>query len=317
MRRIIAIMAGLAAFSAPAFAQSNYPQQPVRMIVGFAPGGGMDTIARLLSEKLTGALGQQVVVENRPGAGGTVAAGEVANARADGYTIILTETSMLIGPEIYDTVAYDPETSFAAVANVTQAPLALVANPSFEADDMAGLIELAKAQPGEIFYATPGKATTQHLVVETLEQMAGIDLQDAPYQGGAPSVTAVVSGEVPLAIVSLSAAVSQAQGGKIKILGISTAERVADFPDVPTIGETVEGFVMLPSNFVMAPAAVPADALAKLSSAVETAMKDEGLTSSLAAQGLLPVYKSADELSAEIPTEIGRWTEAYKAVEIE
>jgi len=314
MRGLLMMAAAVGALLTGPAAAQNYPAQPVRMVVGFAPGGGMDTIARLVSDKLAAPLGQQVVVDNRPGAGGTLAAAYVANERADGYTIILTETSALIGPVVYGNVGYDPIESFVPVANLTQAPLALVAHPSFAANSMAEFIELAKSKPGEFFYATPGKATTQHLAVEMLEKAAGLDLQDAPFQGGAPSVTAVVSGEVPLAIVSLSAAVAQAQGGKIKILGITTAERIPDFPDIPTIGETVKGFSALPSNFLAAPAKTPPEALAALSKAVETAMQDKSLTDALAKQGLLPVYKNGEALKAEIPEQTQIWTDAYKAV---
>jgi len=315
MRKIIAAVAATFLCATPVLAQSDFPNQPVRIVVGFAPGGGMDTIARMLGEKLAGPLGQQVIVDNRPGAGGTIAAAYAANERPDGYTLYLSETSALIGPVIYDNVGYDPITSFVPVAHLTTAPMALVANPSLEAGNMAEFIELAKAKPGEYFYATPGVATVQHLGVEMLAAAAGIELEDAPFQGGAPSVAAVVSGEVPLAITSLNAAVAQAQGGKVKILGITSSERLPDFPDLPAISETVTGFAASPSQFLMAPANTPAEVVEKLSKAVEESMNNPELVKAFSAQGFIPNYKSGTDLAAELPATTAQWTEAAKALD--
>ena len=315
MRILMTMVAGLLATAGAAFAQDSYPSQPVRMIVGFNPGGGMDAIARTVGQHLAGPLGQQVVIENRPGAGGTIAMAYTAEVRPDGYTIILSETSALIGPVVYDNVGYDPVESFTPVAHLTSAPLALVANPSLEAADLAGLIELAKAKPGELFYATSGVGSVQHLAGEMLEDMAGIEMEDAPFQGGAPSVAAVVSGEVPLAIVSLGAAVAQAEGGAVKILGITSPERLKEFPDLPTISETIAGFSASPSQFILAPAQAPAAAVEKLSAAVGEAMKDPALLDALSKQGFIPDYKTGAELKAEIPAVTQRWTDAAKALE--
>jgi len=309
-----ALVASLLLSIAPAMAQSDYPNKPVRLVIGFAAGGGTDTIARMLAEKMGPILGQQVVVDNRPGAGGLIAAAFVANEKPDGYTLYLSGTSTLIGPVFVPNAGYDPLESFTPIANINRTPLALVANPSFAADDIAGLIEQAKAKPGEIFYATPGVGTTQHLLIEMLESDAGIDMQDAPYQGAAPSIAAVISGEIPLAIISLTAAIEQAKGGKIKILGVTSPERVADFPDVPTIGETVSGYGALPGNFLVAPAGTPAPIVEKLSGAVEKAMEDPALTDFLKKQGLLPAYQNAADLSAELPKETEKWTAAANAL---
>jgi tripartite-type tricarboxylate transporter receptor subunit TctC len=314
MRRYALAVAALLA-TAPFVAAQDFPTQPVRMIVGFNPGGGMDTIARTVSDKLAAPLGQPVVVENRPGAGGTIAMAFTKEARADGYTIVLSETSALIGPVIYDNVGYDPIADFTPVAQLTSAPLALVANPKLGIDTVSGLIELAKSKPGELFYATSGVATVQHLAGEILSEMAGIDLEDAPFQGGAPSVTAVVSGEVPLAIVSLGAAVQQAEGGAVKILGITSAERLPQFPDLPTISETIAGFTASPSQFIMAPSDAPAAAIKALSDAVGKAMEEQALLDTLTKQGFIPNYKSGEQLASEIPDEVKRWTDATKALD--
>jgi tripartite-type tricarboxylate transporter receptor subunit TctC len=316
--RISVIAAAAALFAtlstSPAFAQPDYPTKPVRIIIGFAAGGGTDTIARMLAEGLSKEIKQPVVVENRPGAGGTLAASFSAAADPDGYTLYFSGTSTLVGPVFVANAGYDPVTSFAGVANINETPLALVAGPAFPADDVKGMIAEAKAKPGDLFYATPGVGTTQHLLIEMLERDAGIDMQDAPYQGAAPSIAAVLSGEIPLAIISLSAAIEQAKGGKIKILGITSPERVADYPDIPAIGETVAGYGALPSNFLVVPAGTPQPIIERLSDATATAVEDPAFVDFLKKQGLLPKYVPASELDARIATETTKWTEVAKSL---
>jgi tripartite-type tricarboxylate transporter receptor subunit TctC len=313
MRLLTMVLAALAALAAPAVAQGTYPEKPVRLVVGFNPGGGMDTIARTVADKLAAPLGQQVVVENRSGAGGTIAMAYTANARPDGYTLILSETSALIGPVVYDNVGYDPVASYTPVAHLTSAPLALVASPKLGINDVAGLVKLAKSKPGELFYATSGKGSVQHLAGEMLEKMAGIDMQDAPFSGAAPSLAAVLSGEVPVAIVSLGGAIGQAKGGAVKILGLTSPQRLKSFPDLPTIAETVSGFSASPSQFILAPAETPAAAIEKLSASVAKAMQEKPLLDLLEKQGFIPDYKTGPELRAEIPATTQRWTEAARA----
>lgn len=297
-----------------AIAEADYPSKPVRIVIGFAAGGGTDTIARMLAEGLSKQIDQPVVVENRPGAGGTLAASYSAAADPDGYTLYFSGTSTLIGPVFVENAGYDPVKSFAGVANINETPLALVAGPSFPADDVRGMIEEAKAKPGELFYATPGVGTTQHLLIEMLEREAGIDLQDAPYQGAAPSIAAVISGEIPLAIISLSAAIEQAKGGKIKILGITSPERVSDYPDIPAIGETVAGYGALPSNFLVSPAGTPQTIIDILSDATASVVEDPEFVDFLKKQGLLPKYMPAAELDALIASETAKWTEVARSL---
>jgi len=315
MKGILAagLTAGLALVSAAAQAQ-DYPTQPVRIVIGFAAGGGTDTIARMLADKMGGVLGQQVVVDNRPGAGGVVAAAYAANEKPDGYTLYFSGTSTLIAPVFVENAGYDPVKSFEAIANINQTPLALVAGADFEANTIPELIELAKSKPGEFFYATPGVGTTQHLLVEMMETAAGIELEDAPFQGAAPSIAAVLSGEIPLAIISLSAAVEQARGGKMKILGVTSPERVPDYPDIPTIGETIEGYGALPGNFLVAPAGTPAEIIKILSDAVGKVVADEEMVDFFKKQGLLAHYVPAEQLAVQIPEETAKWTEAAQAL---
>jgi tripartite-type tricarboxylate transporter receptor subunit TctC len=280
----------------------------VTLVVGFSPGGGMDTLGRMVSERASEDLGQQIAVENRPGAGGTIAPGFVANARPDGYTLWLGETSAVTGPVVHGDVGYDPVESFAPVAQLAMAPLALVAGPDVPASDIGEFIDLVSENPGEYFYAAPGVATVHHLVVEQLKTAADLDIDAVQFQGGSPSVAAVVSGEVPFAIVSLSAATSQAEGGNVTILGVTTAEPVSGFEDIPPIATAVEGFEATPRQFVMAPAGTPDDVVDRLTAAFEAAMADPKLQEDLRARGLLPAFMDGAALAEDMPEMVETWS---------
>lgn len=292
-----------------ATAQDTFPDKPVTMVVGFSAGGGMDTLGRLVAEKASEALGQQVVVENRPGAAGTIAPAHVANAEPDGYTLYLGETAALTGPVVFgEGVGYDPLESFVPIAQLAIAPLALIANADVPADDVAGFIELVKENPGEYFYAAPGVATLQHMVVEQLKEAAGIEIDAVQFQGGSPSVAAVISGEVPFAVTSLAAAQRQADGGDVKIIGVTTLDPVPGFESLPTVSSAVPGFEAVPRQFVMAPAGTPDDVVATLTAAFETALADEELRKTLAGRGLLPTYLSGADLGADLPAVTETWS---------
>lgn len=314
MRALFTALAALPLLSGVAVAQTDYPTQPITMVVGFSPGGGMDTLGRLVGARVSEELGQQIAVENRPGAGGTIAPGHVANARADGYTLYLGETAATIGPVVHGDVGYDPLTSFVPIAQLAVAPLALVAGPDVPVSNMEEFIELVSENPGEYFYASPGVATIQHLAVEQLKAEADLELEAVQFQGGSPSVTAVVSGEVPFAIVSLNAATAQAEGGNVKILGVTSPDRVPGFEDIPAISEVIDGFDASPRQFVMAPAGTPEPVVARLSEAFAAAMADEELRESLASRGLVPTYLDGEALAAELPGIIETWSKTAKAV---
>ncbi|SFP92904.1 Bug family tripartite tricarboxylate transporter substrate binding protein [Tranquillimonas alkanivorans] len=313
MKKVVTAALAIPLMTGAVLAQ-EYPERPISMVVGFSPGGGMDTLARLVGDRASQELGQQIAVENRPGAGGTIAAAHVAEAEPDGYTLYLGETTTLMGPVVFDNVGYDPIESFEPVAHLANAPLALVANPDVPVENLEDFLSLVSEKPGEYFYATSGVATVHHLAGEILEEMAGLDMVDVPFQGGSPSVTAVVSGEVPFGFVSLNAATSQAEGGNLKILGVTTADRVPDFPDIPAISEAVEGFSAAPSQFVLAPAGTPADVVQTLSEAFGTAMSDEELLSSLTARGFLPDYQDADTFASDVPDMVSTWSDAASVV---
>jgi tripartite-type tricarboxylate transporter receptor subunit TctC len=313
MRSILKALAVLP-FLGGAVAAQGYPEKPITLVVGFSAGGGMDTLARMVAEPAGAALGQQIAVENRPGAGGTIAPGYVANARADGYTIWLGETAATIGPVVHGDVGYDPVESFVPIAQLAVAPLALVAGADVEASSIQDFVDLVKANPGEYFYAAPGVATLQHLAVEALADAADLEIDAVQFQGGSPSMQAVVSGEVPFAIVSLNAARSQSEGGNVTILGVTTAEPVPGFEDIGPISEVVEGFDAAPRMFVMAPAGIPADAVAALRDGFRTAMENTELRADLAARGLVPTYLDGPQLAEELPGVIETWGETARSV---
>lgn len=296
-------------------AAQDYPNKPVTMVVGFSAGGGMDTLGRLVADRLGKELGQQVAVENRPGAGGTIAPGYVANANPDGYTLYLGETAALIAPVVIGEVAYDPMESFVPVAQLAIAPLALAANNDIPASNMQEFIDLLKEKPGEYFYASSGVGTLQHLAGEKLKNDAGLDMEVVHFQGGSPSITALISGEVEFVISSLNAATSQAEGGNLKVLGVTTLDPVPGFEDIDTISSVIEGFDAAPRQFLMAPAGTPQEVLDTLGTALEATMADETLQKELSDRGLVPAYLSADELAADLPGVIETWSEtASKAL---
>lgn len=314
MRFVTAFGFLLSLAAGPAAAQTDFPTKPITFIVGFAPGGGMDTMARLVAARVSTELGQPVVVENRPGAGGMIAPANVAAAAPDGYTIYAGETAVVLGPVFQKDVGFDPITSFAPIARVAVAPHALVAHPDAKANSVKEFIDLVSQSPGEYFYAAPGTTTLQYLAGEMLQTQAKLQFDAVQFQGGAPSVAAVVSGEVPFGIVSLSAGASQAAAGKLKVLGHTGPSRVEGFEKVEPIGETIAGFEAMPGQYLFAPAATPKDVLDKLTNAVDVALKDEDLRKKLRDSGLIPSYQSGADVAAEMPEITRVWQDVAIAV---
>ena len=295
-------------------AQTDFPTKPIIFVVGFPAGGGMDALARVVAHRASAELGQQIVVENRAGAGGTIAPGFVANARADGYTLYVGETAALVGPVVHETVGYDPLTSFVPIGQMAMAPLVVVANPSIPTTNIKEFIDLVRKNPGKYFYASPGVATIQHLAVEMLKTSADLDIEAAQFQGGAPSVAAVISGEVAFGVVSLNAAIAQAKGGNVKIIGVTSLNRVPGFEQIEAFSEVINGFDAVPRQFLMAPAGTPDAVVNKLSNAIRVTMEDENVRATLSSSGLLPTYVSGEDLAAELPSIVETWSKTAKKV---
>ncbi|MEQ1852249.1 MAG: tripartite tricarboxylate transporter substrate-binding protein, partial [Chthoniobacteraceae bacterium] len=230
----------LAAATTIAAAQT-FPTRPVRLMVGYTPGGGADVLARIFAQKYAEVLGQPVVVENRPGAGGTFAAATLATAAPDGYTVYFAESTILVAPAMYEKVAYDPLT-LAPIGQLASLPYAIVVHPSFPAKSVAELIAIAKASPGKYSYASPGVGNIAHLTAEIFSKATGVKFTHVPYKGGAPALADLVGGQVPICFVSLPPTLPLAKSGRLRLLGVTTEKRVPIAPDVPTVAETLPGF---------------------------------------------------------------------------
>jgi len=290
----------------------DYPSRPVRMLVGFPPGGAMDAVARVLSPKLAEALGQPFVVENRAGAGGAIAADALVKAGADGYTLLLAESGTLIVPSLNPKVTYDPLRQFAPVAGACSLPLAIVVTPGFSVASVAELIAALKANPGKYSYASPGIGTLQHLAWELFSRQAGVNAVHVPYKGASGMLPDLMSGQVAIGVVSTTVAIPQGKTGKIRILAVTSLQRIANAPDVPALAETLPGFSAAPNVFLVAPAGTPAFIIQRLSAAVRAAVTSKDVEEHLARLGATPAPSSPSELSLQINEEVKRWAAIVK-----
>jgi tripartite-type tricarboxylate transporter receptor subunit TctC len=302
-------LGGLLLIWALGVSAQDYPNRPVRLLVGFAPGGGMDTIARIIAPKLADSLGQPFLVENRTGAGGALAADALVRAAPDGYVLLLAESGTLIVPAMNPEAAYDPVKQFAAVGGVCALPLALVSSTSFPAGNVQELISLLKASPGKYSYASPGVGTLQHLAFELFMRAAGVQAVHVPYKGATAMMPDLMSGQVPIGVVSALAGVSQARGGKIRALAVTSAQRLPNAPEIPALAETIAGFEAAPNVFLVAPAGFSSD---KLSNAVRAAVTSPDVQESFSKQGATPMPAQPGELAARITAETRRWSAVVK-----
>jgi len=297
-----------------AAAQEKYPTKPVTVIVPQAPGGANDTVARILAAKLSENFGQQFIVDNRPGAGGNIGTAAAAKARPDGYTLLLTVSSAhVINPFLYKNAGFDPVKDFEPVTPIATVAYLLVVNPSFPAKSVKELIDLAKAKPGELQYASAGNGTLNHLLGEMLKTTAGIDMVHIPYKGASASVTDVVAGRVPISFQSAPSAISFIKSGKLRVLAVANEKRVPTMPNVPTIGETIPGYGATPWYGVLAPAGTPKPIIAQLHAGIIKALESKDLQEKMAAQGAEVFKSSPEQFAALIKEELPRWSKTVKA----
>jgi tripartite-type tricarboxylate transporter receptor subunit TctC len=309
--RILLCLLLVAAPSA-AFSQEGYPSGTVRLVVGFAPGGGNDILARILAEKLQESFGKPFIVENRPGASGVIAVDTVKRAAPDGLTLLVGPSSaMTVNPVILKSISYDPVKDFAPIAMVGVFPLIVAANPSLPANSLSELIALAKAEPGKINYSSA--ATSFQIVTEYFAQRAGIRLQNVPYKGSAPAVLGVVAGEVALTFGDIAAVLPQVQGGKLKAIAVSTDKRVPALPDVPTIAESgVPGFNIALWSALFAPAGTPSDIVRRLESEVIRIVALPDVQARMKGLGVEPAGTPGAALPKQIADEIAMFREVAK-----
>ncbi|TAL87177.1 MAG: tripartite tricarboxylate transporter substrate binding protein [Candidimonas sp.] len=293
---------------APVFAQTA----PLKIVVGFAPGGGVDALARITARQLEKTLKRSVVVENKSGAGGTIAADYVANSARDGNTLLLGDSSLLIAPHIYPTVAYKLPGSFEPVGMVGQADLAIAVPGSSPAKTLADFLAMAKKEPGKYSFASVGVGSIHHLAGELLELKAGVKLLHVPYRGGSKANQAVAAGEVSMSIASIASAKGLAQAGKIRILAVLSAKRFPTLPNIPTVAETVPGYDVTPSLFLLAPKGAPASALAPVTAALKHVLREKAVQDAFIVQGSVAQYRDPVWQADWMHREEARWVDVIK-----
>ncbi len=307
------LLASLALSASAAWAQ-QYPTKPIRIVVPTAAGGTGDSLARFVAERLTETFRQQVVVENRPGANGIIGTEVVVKAPADGYTLVFASAgNIAINPGLYGAkLPFDPERDLAPVTQVANTTQILIAHPSLPAKNIKELIALAKARPNNLDYVNAGSGSTPHLNMALFASMAGIQINGIVYKGSTPGRVAVVAGEVPLMVDGLIPSLPLIQSGRVRALGVTSAKRVSVLPNVPTIGETVPGYVGEIWYGVLAPAATPKDIIAKLNGAIVAALSSADVKTRFANQGADIVAGSPAEFGSFIKREIIKWTKVIK-----
>jgi len=305
------------AFAASGFAAAqDYPTKPIRFIVPYPPGGGTDVVARILQEPLAADLGQPIIIDNRGGAAGNIGTDLAAKAVPDGYTILFTLSSHTINPKLYDKLPFDVERDFVPVSLATLVPQILVAHPSVPANNVGELIALAKAHPGKLNYASVGTGSPAHIAGELLKLRTGIDIVHVPYKGGGPAVIDTIGGQVQLAFVSMPAAWQHVKAGKLKALAVTSATRSLTAPDVPTIAETVPGYLVDSWYGALAPAKTPPAAVARLNAAFAKVLEYPQVKERLLAQGAEAAPSSPAEFDRRIKDELAKWELVIKAANI-
>ncbi len=313
-RAILGIAAVAMAGGWPLSSQAAFPDRPITLVVPFPAGGSTDLIARLVASRMTATLGQQIVVDNRGGAGGNLGSAAVAKAEPDGYTILMgTVATHALNPALYKKMPYDPVKDFAPVSLLVLVPNVLVVNPEFPAKTVPELIELLKAKPGEYAYASSGNGTPLHLSGELFKTMAGVDMVHVPYKGAGPALVDVIAGHVPIMFDNLPPSLEQIRAGKLRGIAVTTKERAPSAPDMPTIAETLPGYETYSWNAIFAPAGTPQEAIDKLNAAGLAALADPEVKAKLQDLSATIVGSTPDELAQHVQAELTKWAPIVKA----
>jgi tripartite-type tricarboxylate transporter receptor subunit TctC len=294
--------------TAPVAGAQAFPERAITLVVPFAAGGSTDLVARLVADSMSKELGQQVIVQNVGGAGGNVGADQVARADPDGYTILMgTVATHALNPLMLKTKPYDPETDFAPISLLAVIPNVLVVNPELPVDNVQELIDLLKKNPDQYAYASSGNGTPLHLSGELFKSMAGVQMQHVPYKGAGPALNDVIANQVPIMFDNLPSSSGHIKGGTLKGLGVTTKQRAASFPDMPTVAETVPGYETYTWNALFAPAGTPAEVVDRLNKAALAALADPNVTARMADFSANVVGSSPEELGAHVKAEIAKW----------
>lgn len=313
---IVLSLAWSAAITAQPLTQgaASYPARPIRIVTPFPPGGGLDVIARVVAQHLTDEWRQQAVVDNRPGAGGTIGSAIAAKAAADGYTLLMIGSPHAINPALYAQLPYDTLNDFAPIALVTAAPHLLVVHPSLAVTSVKELIALAKSRPGQIAYASGGLGASSYLAAELLKSMAGIDLLHVPYKGTTPALIDVLSGQVPVTFGTVPTVMQHVKAGKLRALGSSGAKRSLAAPDVPTIAEAgLAGYEAATWHGLLAPAATPAAIVSRLNAALLRMLNDTLARQRILNEGLEPLGSTPEQFGAHLRAEVPKWAKLIRS----
>jgi tripartite-type tricarboxylate transporter receptor subunit TctC len=312
MKRIA--VAGLAALlAAGGAAAQQYPTKSVRILVGYAPGGGTDIMARAIAQKLSESLGQQFIVDNRPGANANLAADLASKASADGYTLLMISVSHAINKPLYKKLGYDIERDFVPVIEVSSVPQLVVVTPTLPVKTLKELIALAKSRPGQVTYASSGEGSPEHIAGELFKSMAGVDLVHVPYKGGGPAAIAIIGGESAVGFNTAPVAIPHVKSGRLKVLALTEDKRNAALPGVPTVAESgLAGYSMTTWYGLVAPAGVPREAIARLNTEVNRVLKLPDVRDRFATLGADPVGGSAEQFGAYIKSEVAKFARLAK-----
>jgi tripartite-type tricarboxylate transporter receptor subunit TctC len=302
--------------SSGALAQA-YPNKPIKLLVGFPPGGGTDLLARLVAQQLAPKLGQPVVVDNRPGANTIIATDATAKAAADGYTLAMAATGNVANPSLYSKLPYDPYRDFTWITQLTEASLVLVASPNVQANSMKELITLAKARPGQISYASAGVGSSVHLAGVMLERMAGVQMLHVAYKGSGPALTDLLGGQVSMLFADIPQVMEHIKSGRLKALAVTTNRRSASLPDIPTIAEVgFPGYEVPVWYGVFGPAGMPRDVVDKLASNLKEVLELPAVKEKLTGWGVSPVGSTPAEFDSFIQAQASNWSKVIKGANI-
>jgi len=314
MHRIgIAFAATLLTLAATAASAQPYPSKPIRLIVPYSTGSATDALARLTAQRLSETLGQQVIVDNQPGANGIPATAAVAKAAPDGYTLIMLAANHVVNASLYSKLPYDTLKDFRPIVRIGFAPFILTVHPSLPVKDLNSFLAFAKAHPGQLNYASPSNGSPAHLATEMMKTMAGINLVHIPYKGAAQAQSDVIGGQVPVMIIVASAALPQIQAGRLRALGVTTPQRLPQAPDIPTIDEAgLKGFEMISWIGLAGPAALPNDLTNRLAGEVSKIVRDPAVAERIRGLGLEVSVMEAEAFAAYMAKEQARWGEVVR-----
>ena len=314
---VLAIVAAMGLASAASAQTANYPSKPVKIVVGYAAGGAVDVVARTIGQSLQNSLGQAFIVENKPGAGTNIAVKSVITAEPDGYTMMMAANALAANMSLYQPQPFDAEKDLVAISLIGRVPVVIAANANAPFANVKQLIEAAKGKPNSIAYGTPGNGSTPHMAIELFARAAGIDLQHIPYRGGSPAITDTIGGQVPLVAVNALEVLPHVKSGKLKVLGVLSANRSANYPDVPTIAESgFPGFEASVWYGLVAPAATPKPIVAKLHAEVQKALQTKEVRERMNAVGGEVVPGSADMFTQLIRSERVRYDKLVREANI-